>query len=126
MINRKEVRQLIAEMNSYNPWTTYSVEDGKLIVRCEKGLLCKEQSKLLRENRNNILEYLTTPPKITAYCRRTEKWGKDETTRHCISWICNKYGVWVCVCYEEEIKVTPIVKPQKRQDIADYWIKEGA
>lgn len=101
------VRAIIARISQDNIYTTFRVEDGKLHVKCEQGLLSQRQAQLIQSYRDAIIAYLTTPPTVQGKCMHG----------HAVEWMCTKYGQWVCACYENP-QPLEFVKPSETRD---YW-----
>lgn len=90
-MDRAKIRELIGLLSSYNVWTSYRVEGGKLHVTVPGGLLDDQREKIIPK-RDDLIQFLTTPPDLVGICRRG----------HRVRWVCTKYGVWICQCYFEE------------------------
>jgi hypothetical protein len=89
--DRTAIRSIKNEILAENPFTQIRVERGRLIVRVPQGKLTEKQRELATTYKEELVEYLTTPP----------------AHGHCIGghpseWILTKYGDWVCSCYREK------------------------
>jgi hypothetical protein len=82
-------REIIGMIGAHDPYTRYSVIDGILHVYSKK--LLSDHEYLIINNKQAIIEYLTTSPDEEGECIRG----------HNINWWCSPYGVWVCRCYVE-------------------------
>jgi hypothetical protein len=82
------IRSIKNEILAENPFTQIRVEKGRLIVRAPQGKLTKLQRELATDFKDDLIEYLTTPP-ATGEC----------IGGHASEWILTKYGDWVCSCY---------------------------
>jgi hypothetical protein len=81
--------EIIKGIGNYDPYTRYSVKEEILHVYSKK--LLSWQEKLIRDNKDALIEYLTVQPDINGDCIRGHK----------VNWVCSAYGVWVCRCYYE-------------------------
>jgi hypothetical protein len=111
---REFARAVCCGISSYDPHTTFEVQQGKLIVTCPDGLL-PEQVTLLRSYRDVVIAYLTNPPEQQGQCVRG----------HAIRWVLSPYGVWLCSCYFDPPITAPLVAAPSlglaTNSIKEYW-----
>ena len=89
-MDRNKARKIIAEISSYNPYTTFTAVVGTTFkLSTVEGSLAKEQHILALQNHALIAWYISTPPSTKAQCRN----------RHAVEWTCTQYGIWMCKCY---------------------------
>jgi hypothetical protein len=100
-----KVRDAVSELASQ---TRYIISDGTIFLKVPSGIT-GQQRALVRENREALYCYLTTPPPATGQCRRG----------HPVTWRINEYGVWVCGCYwsPPDVVFTSPVKVLQQ----DFW-----
>lgn len=129
--NKREIgKKAVCDIGRDNLYATFRVEYGKLIIRCEHGSLTKEQESIANKYKEEIIEYLITPPP-SGICTRhitMDMYGKFSQEIAPIEWTCTQYGVWVCMCYfkrqlvgfkeQEKIKQHSEIV---RSKTATYW-----
>lgn len=103
-------------ISAYNPMTTYQVEGSTLYVAVPGGLI-PEQRELIKTHKPELVALLTTPPEQSGTCIHG----------HTLVWKCNKYGLWVCICYFTG-QIAPASMPEPEPaTLQNYWtqVKEG-
>lgn len=97
--DRTAIRSIKNELLGENEWTQIRVERGRLIVRVPQGKLTERQKELATAHKQELVEYLTTPP-APGVCI-----GGHDT-----EWILTKYGDWVCSCYRAKELASALAK----------------
>src|SRR5260370_27002108 len=97
-MDRDLTHQLISAISSHDLYAQFRVEVGhKLVVT---GKLTAELTELVKAHKQELIDYLISPPDIIGICRHGHK----------VQWRCTAYGLWVCGCYYQQSIERKIVK----------------
>lgn len=122
-MDREHTRAIIAQVTSYSIFTQFYVKNGVLWVRVPGGP-SDEQKKLISQYKDEIKEFLTTPPARGGDCIRKNAEGES----HPIRWECSQYGLWVCACFL--LPYTPVPQPKllkpASNNVRNYWTKDNS
>jgi len=108
--DRNHARAIISEIVSYNPETFFKIVYGGLEVGPRSGL-CDEQRFLIKAHRDEIIQYLTTPPDVIGECLH----GHER------KWKCSPHGTWLCECYFGPYDAKKYQASGKK-GIRNYWM----
>lgn len=92
MFDRLKARELICQLHCEHG-ILLNVHDGKIAARAESGQIATEARNFITEHREEILAYLTTPPKESMPCAACGRVGR---------WMLDHMGIWVCDCYDSD------------------------
>lgn len=91
-----------------------ALDNGHIAIAVDQPPLSEEARELLREHKQALLAYLTTPPDDTRpcyACGRLHQWELDEV------------GIWVCTCKAHPEYLTPAGPAPSTEPVSlsDYW-----
>ncbi len=107
MDDREVARAILNEISSEDLDARFYVTSGILHIKTPK--ISPEMTEIIKAYKQDIIDYLTTPPDTAGICRRG----------HRVKWTCTIYGIWVCSCYHKQ----PVKRPS--YGVKNYWTKEA-
>lgn len=95
-------KKVVLRLMGENPHIRFIVDGNDLIIKPGPLGLTPGQRDLIREHKEEIKYYLSTPPDQQGLCRRG----------HPVQWKRSENGLWLCGCY---FRVPP--KPEARKQL---------